>query len=238
MAAAAERRAAEARAEGLQRELSASEGRLEESARLLASNQQVIKWLNKELNDAQMLPGGTTSAAAAAVAGAGVAYDDVSALPLGEKLDGYNFGGIDASVGRGLSTGGGGGGGGGRDNMFTAGIRESLTGGVRWDLRGTTLDGGNRSDDYVSYRGEATGGAPNIVVQGTPDHAGRSNRDGGGIGTRSKVVTPESADASDPAQASSRLLSGDGKHGGYEGDRDDELGGRLGGGALRGIPAF
>lgn len=60
-AAAAERRAAEARAEGLERELAACESRLEESARLLTSNQQVIKWLNKELNDAHLVPGATGS---------------------------------------------------------------------------------------------------------------------------------------------------------------------------------
>lgn len=244
-AAAAERRAAEARAEGLQRELTASDGRLEESARLLASNQQVIKWLNKELNDAQMVPGGTTTAAAAAVVGG---YGGASS-PLEEKMGSYNFGGVGESSGvRGDNTGGGVGGGGGgvgddgRDAMFTAGIRESLTGGgVSWDLRGTTLGGGGeQSDGYFSYRGHAAGNAPSRVgAESTPDHAGRANEYGLGRGAYTQIVTPESAGVTDPVQAS-RFLPGDGKRESqYEGDVNDEIGEELeGGGAIRGIRAF
>lgn len=247
-AAAAERRAAEARAEGLQRELTASDGRLEESARLLASNQQVIKWLNKELNDAQMVPGGTTAAAAAAVAGG---YGGAGASsPLGRNMESYNFDGVEESAGvRGDNTGGGGGGGGvgrgddnGRGAMFTAGIRESLTGGVSWDLRGTTLGGGEQSDGYFSYRRDAAGDAPpsRVGAESTPDHAGRATEYGTGRGPYTQIVTPESAGVSDPARGS-RSLSGEGKRGKqYEGGINDELeGGELqGGGVIRGIPAF
>ena len=221
-AAAAELRASEASKEGLRRELTACEGRLEESARLLASNQQVIKWLNKELNDAQMVPGGVTAAAAAAVSEAGLAYGGQapSSSPLGD----YDFGG-----GAGLGDGGGGGGGGrsGKDVMFTTGIRESLIGGVSWNLRGTTLDrgggGGGGMDQNGEYVPREDDGAAAAVreevpsnggggVESTPDHAGRRSGGGsaGGVGGRggySRVVTPESAGVPDPAQASSRFLS-------------------------------
>lgn len=243
--------------------MAASEGRLEESARLLASNQQVIKWLNKELNDAQMVPGGITTAAAAAVAEAGVAYGGraSSSFPLGDSLGDYNFGGVDSSAGLGgVHSGGGGGGSGGKDVMFTTGIRESLTGGVRWNLRGTTLDDGGHGDGdsgdqnggYFSHRGEAAAGAvaggertPNRVVERTPDHAGRGGKNGRGGYPR--IVTPESAGVSEPALPSSRVLSaadGNMNNGGlYKGGegRDDELGadrGGLGGVAVRGIRAF
>ncbi|CAB1109887.1 unnamed protein product [Ectocarpus sp. CCAP 1310/34] len=229
-AAAAELRAAEASRESLQRELAASEGRLEESARLLASNQQVIKWLNKELNDAQMVPGGITTAAAAAVAEAGAAYGGRAAAssplpPLGE----YSFGGVDASP-RSGGVGGNGRGGGVKDMMFTTGIRESLTGGggVSWNLRGTTLDDdgggggggggvgdGNQTGGYSSYGGEETGrgtATPKRGVESTPDHGGR------GVGRRSytRIVTPESGGVSDPMQASSRFLVGAGAGAGAE----------------------
>ncbi|CAM9571687.1 unnamed protein product, partial [Hapterophycus canaliculatus] len=260
-AAAAELRAAEASREGLQRQLAASEARLEESARLLASNQQVIKWLNKELNDAQMVPGGMTAAAAAAVADAGAAYGGgraSSSSPVAHNnLDGYTFGG-----GAGSSDGGGSGGGGrsgGADVMFTTGIRESLTGGVSWNLRGTTLDGssGNADGDFLPYVSEAaTGGeaTPNRGTESTPDHAGRgSNSGGGGRGRYPRIVTPESAGASDPAQASSRFLSaaaggtiieegsyeGSGGGGGGNDSKDDERAARrLGQGTVHGIRAY
>lgn len=251
-AAAAELRAAEASRESLQRELAASEGRLEESARLLASNQQVIKWLNKELNDAQMVPGGMSTAAAAAVAEAGAAYGGrtaPSSPPLGE----YNFGGVDVSP-RAGGVGGNGRGGGVKDMMFTTGIRESLTGvGVSWNLRGTTLDDGgggvgdgNQTGGYYSYGGEEGGTAtPNRGVQSTPEHGGR----GVGRGGYTRIVTPESGGLSDPTQASSRFLAGaeaatpgnmikEGLH--EEGsERGNELvGGGVGGDAIRGIRAY
>ncbi|CAN0096265.1 unnamed protein product [Ectocarpus fasciculatus] len=258
-AAAAELRAAEATRESLQRELAASEGRLEESARLLASNQQVIKWLNKELNDAQMVPGGITTSAAAAVAEAGAAYGGRAALsplppppPLGE----YNFGGVDASPRAGGVGGSGRGGGGVKDMMFTTGIRESLTGGgggggVSWNLRGTTLDDGgggdgNQTGGYYSYGGEEAGrgtATPNRGVESTPDHGGR----GVGRGGYTRIVTPESGGVSDPTQASSRFLAGAEvatpgnsnmiKEGLFEegSERDNELaGGGVGRDAIRG----
>ncbi|CAN0421120.1 unnamed protein product [Ectocarpus sp. 12 AP-2014] len=261
-AAAAELRAAEASRESLQRELAASEGRLEESARLLASNQQVIKWLNKELNDVQMVPGGISTAAAAAVAEAGAAYSGRAAAassplpPLGE----YNFGGVDASPRVG-GVGGNGRGGGVKDMMFTTGIRESLTGGggVTWNLRGTTLDDGgggggggvgdgNQTGHYSSYGGEEAGrgtATPNRGVESTPDHSGR----GVGRGGNTRIVTPESGGVSDPMQASSRFFVGAEaatpgnmiKEGLYEegSERDNELAGRaVGGDAIRGIRAY
>ncbi|CAM9813938.1 unnamed protein product [Ectocarpus sp. 13 AM-2016] len=260
-AAAAELRAAEASRESLQREVAASEGRLEESARLLASNQQVIKWLNKELNDAQMVPGGISTAAAAAVAEAGAAYSGRAAAssplpPLGE----YNFGGVDAGP-RAGGVGGNGPGGGVKDMMFTTGIRESLTGGggVTWNLRGTTLDDGgggggggvgdgNQTGHYSSYGGEEAGrgtATPNRGVESTPDHGGR----GFGRGGYTRIVTPESGGVSDPMQASSRFLAGAeaatpgnmSKEGLYEegSERDNELpGGAVGGDAIRGIRAY
>ena len=240
-AAAAERRAAEARAEGLQRELAAAEGRLEESARLLASNQQVIKWLNKELNDVQMVPGGVSTAAASALAGTEAFYGGVPSSPPQEHLGNFNYGDVDArDEQRGRDTGGGGSA--AKSAMFTAGIRESLTGGVRWNLRGTTLDDGGQNDAYLSRRGEpAEEEVLSRMVEGTPDHAGRGNEYGvGGVGY-SQIVTPESADASDPGQTSSRFLPGDGKRGEYEGgggDRDDRLAARVGGSAVREIRAF
>lgn len=263
-AAAAELRAAEASKDGLQRELAACEGRLEESARLLDSNQQVIKWLNKELNDAQMVPGGVTAAAAAAVSEAGLAYGGraPSSSPLGGDYGFERAGGRDGGGGGGGGDGGGGGGGGsGTDVMFTTGIRESLAGGVRWNLRGTTLDrgGGDRNGEYVPRRDDAAaavgGEGPLVgVVESTPDHAGRGGHAGGvGRGGYSRVVTPESGGVSDPAQASSRFLPqkadetvGKGDwyedEGGGTGDgQDDELAigrGVLSGGAVRGIRAF
>ena len=244
-AAAAERRAAEARAEGLQRELAAAEGRLEESARLLASNQQVIKWLNKELNDVQMVPGGTTTAAAAALAGTEAFYGGVPSSPPQGHLGEFNYGGVDArEEHRVRDTGGGGSA--GKSAMFTAGIRESLTGGVRWNLRGTTLnDGDNQNDACFPRRGEGAGEEmPSHMVEGTPDHAGRGNNYGVGEAGYSQIVTPESADASDPGQTSSRFLAGDRKRGEYEdgggdgGDRDEGLAARVGGSAVRDIRAF
>lgn len=238
-AAAAERRAAEARAEGLQRELAAAEGRLEESARLLASNQQVIKWLNKELNDVQMVPGGVSTAAASALAGTEAFYGGVPSSPPQEHLGDFNYEGVDArEEQRGRDTAGGSA---AKSAMFTAGIRESLTGGVRWNLRGTTLDDGGQNDAYFSRRGDPAEEVPSRMVEGTPDHAGRGNEYGvGGVGY-SQIVTPESADASDPGQTSSRFLPGDGKRGEFEGgdgDRDDGLAARVGGSAVREIRAF
>ncbi|CAM9583549.1 unnamed protein product [Chrysoparadoxa australica] len=50
-------KAAKAKAEALSRELAVAEAKLAESAKLLASNQQVISWLNKELNEAHSLAG-------------------------------------------------------------------------------------------------------------------------------------------------------------------------------------
>lgn len=243
-AAAAERRAAEARAEGLQRELAAAEGRLEESARLLASNQQVIKWLNKELNDVQMVPGGVSTAAASALAGTEAFYGGVPSSPPQEHLGEFNYGGVGARDDqRGRDTGGEGSA--AKSAMFTAGIRESLTGGVRWNLRGTTLDdGGGQNDAYFSRRGEAVEEeeVPSRMVEGTPDHAGRGTDYGVGGAGYSQIVTPESADASDPGQTSSRFMPRDGKRGEYEdgggGDRDDGLAVRVGGSAVREIRAF
>lgn len=247
--------------------MAASEGRLEESARLLASNQQVIKWLNKELNDAQMVPGGITTAAATAVAEAGEAYGGraSSAFPLGDGLGDYNFGEVDSRAGMEGVHGGGGVGSGGKDVMFTTGIRESLTGGVRWNLRGTTLDdggeggGGDEDGGYFSRRGgaaaagEAVGGgesAPNRGVERTPDHAGRGGKNAGvGSGGYPHMVTPESEGVSEAVQSSSRGLSAADRNtnsskrdlyaGG--GGRDDELAadrGRMAGGAVGGIRAF
>lgn len=250
-AAAAEQRAAEAKAESLQRELAASEGRLEESARLLASNQQVIKWLNKELNDAQMVPGGASTAAAAVLAGAGAVFGGLSSSspPRGENLtfEDYNFVGAEITPARVANTNTGGergvGSGGKENKMFTAGLRESLAGGVHWDLRGTTLDGDdqnrNRNDGYSNYRGETVeDGQSRVVVEGTPDHAGRGNEYGRAGGAYSRIVTPESAGVSDSVQASSsRRSSGDGKRGEdeYTGDNKDD---GLGGDAIRGIRAY
>lgn len=56
--AAAEVKAAQGRAVQAERELAASEGRMEEAGRLIESNQQVITWLNKELNAAHTMGGG------------------------------------------------------------------------------------------------------------------------------------------------------------------------------------
>lgn len=250
-AAAAEKRATEARAEGLERELAACEGRLEESTRLLASNQQVIKWLNKELNDAQMVPGVPSTPNAAAIGGVGASgtvYGGVSSA-LGEGFGVYNFEGAASagglgSAGRNPTTPGGG----GRDAMFTAGLRESLAGDGFRNLRGTTLDVGEDADDayqYISYRDQSAGdGAANRGAEATPDHAGRggegypSGRVGGGYGAH--IVTPESAGVTNPVQASSglRFKEGDGeKHVAYE-DEGDDIPGRIGGGSIRGIPAF
>ncbi len=237
---------------------------MEESARLLASNQQVIKWLNKELNDAQLVPGGVTAAAAAAVAEAELAYGGRAAAspppPPRREEDGlgdYGFGG--AGAGAGLGGARGSRGGDGKDVMFTTGLRESLTGGVSWNLRGTTLDGGGGGGDqnggYFSYRDEAATAAapagageghPNRGVESTPDHAGRGGGTGGvGRGGYSRIVTPESAGISDPAEASSRFLDGNISKGvlygdGGGGDGKELAGGREGldGGAVRGIRAF
>jgi spindle assembly abnormal protein 6 len=55
-AAAMEQRAAEGHAENLAHELQAAKDKLTESARLMESNQQVITWLNRELNEAQLAP--------------------------------------------------------------------------------------------------------------------------------------------------------------------------------------
>lgn len=225
-AAAAERRAAEARAEGLQRELASCEGRLEESARLLASNQQVIKWLNKELNDAQMLPGTVGTAA-----GIATGFASGPASGLGEDFGTYDFGvNINEEAGVGSAervsispardeTGGGGSG--GRKAIFTAGLRESLTGGAD-------------KDAYFSYRGEPVGGPGpgGGVAQSTPDHAGRGGDYHVGKGVYSRIVTPESAGISDPARGSpvSAFLSKDGENG--------DVGRRIGGDSIRSIPAF
>lgn len=228
----------------------------------------MIKWLNKELNDAQMVPGGITTAASAAVAEAGVAYGGrgSSAFPLGHGLGEYNFGGVDSNAGVGGIHSAGGAGSSGKDVMFTTGIRESLTGGVRWNLRGTSLDdgggGGGDQDGGFSHRGEAAaagaaaagggGGerAPNRGVEHTPDHAGRGAKNGGvGRGGYPRIVTPESAGVSEAAHPSSRGLSAaDGNMNVNKGDlyedgggRDDELAadrGGLRGGAVRGIRAF
>lgn len=229
-AAAAERRAAEARAEGLKRELASCEGRLEESARLLASNQQVIKWLNKELNDAQMLPGTTGAAAGVAGAGIGAGFGGGLSSGLGEGFGTYNFEsfGVDEEVGvndaeLASKSPAGDLGGGGRKAMFTAGLRESLTGGAD-------------KDAYFSYRGEPMGEPVGGevrgggVVEGTPDHAGRGGDYRVGRGGYSRIVTPESAGVSDPTQGSSRFLSKDGGNG--------EVGRRIGGDSIRSIPAF
>lgn len=215
-----------------------------------------------------MVPGGITTAAAAAVAEAGAAYGGraSSAFPLGEGLNDYKFGGLDSSAAAGGVHNEGGVGNSGRDMMFTTGIRESLTGGVRWNLRGTSLDdgggggGGDQGGDYMSHRGEAAaagaaaaaGGesALNRGAERTPDHAGRGGKDGGvGRGGYPHIVTPESAGVSDAVQSSSRGLSAvDGNmnmHKGqlYEGGggRDDELAadrGGVGGAAVSGIRAF
>lgn len=267
-AAAAELRAAEASREGLQRQLAASEGRLEESARLLASNQQVIKWLNKELNDAQMVPGGMTAAAAAAVADAGAPYGGgraSSPSPVARNnLGDYTFGGGVGSNagGAGVYSSGGrddgvrGGRSSGKDVMFTTGIRESLTGGVSWNLRGTTLDGtgGSADGDFLPYVGDAaTGGeaTPNRGTESTPDHAGRRGSSGGdGRRRYPRIVTPESAGVSDPAQASSRFLSAaaggtineegfyEGGDGRGNGSKEEQAATRLGGGSVHGIRAY
>lgn len=249
--------------------MAACEGRLEESARLLASNQQVIKWLNKELNDAQMVPGGVTAAAAAAVSEAGLAYGGRAPSPS-PPLGGYDFGGAGSGAGLGgvhngsggRDGGGGGAGSGGRDVMFTSGIRESLTGGVSWNLRGTTLDrgGADQNGEYVSRQDGAAAaaaageGPPHGGIESTPDHAGRGGDAGGvGRGGYSRIVTPESGGVPDPGQTSSRFLSQadetiskgdwyeDSGGGGGDGGRDDELAmgrGRLSGGGVRGIRAF
>lgn len=230
----------------------------------------MIKWLNKELNDAQMVPGGITTAASAAVAEAGLAYGGraSSAFPLEDGLGDYNFGGVDSSAGVGGVHSAGGAVSSGKDVMFTTGIRESLTGGVRWNLRGTSLNdgggggGGDQDGGYFSHRGEAAaagaaaGGGrggertPNRGVERTPDHAGRSGKNGGaGSGGYPRIVTPESAGVSEAAQPSSRGLSAaDGDMNVNKGDlyeggrgRDDEVAaerGALGGGAVRGIRAF
>lgn len=239
-AAAAERRAADARANGLQRELAASEGRVEESARLLASNEKVIKWLNKELNDAQMLPGGTTTAAVAAMAGAGSAFGAVpSPGAVRESFAEYKFGGGHASATTDRVDGvvGGGRAGDSKNVMFTAGIRESLGGGVSWDLRGTTLDRDPEGDDHYSYgrEGDQGRGAESTPRRGN-DYGASATSGARGRGAYSHVVTPESAGAIDPAQTSASYLER--KGGAHEDDGDDGFGDRLRGGAIRGIPAF
>ncbi|KAG5180833.1 hypothetical protein JKP88DRAFT_349405 [Tribonema minus] len=60
-AAQADAREEAARSQQLKRELEAVEARVAEGARLLESNQQVITWLNKELNDAHLGMGGSSA---------------------------------------------------------------------------------------------------------------------------------------------------------------------------------
>lgn len=197
-AAAAELRAAEARAEGLQRELSAAEDRLEKSAQKLASNHQVIKWLNKELNDAQMVPGGTTSTAADVMAAAGAAYGGTTS-PLRENIRSFNYRDIDIGGDQGFND---------REaeddkcagvrkdtTAFTAGLRESLVGGVSWDLRGATMSDQNKT---FTHGVELPRDPSSQEGEKTPDYAGRrrSSGDARSAGRYRNVVTPESADDS------------------------------------------
>lgn len=253
-AAAAELRAAEARAEGLQRELVACESRLEESGRLLASNQQVIKWLNKELNDAHMLPGASGTIGRTALGATSYGGGGGISTPIRESFGAYNFDRVGGVVG----AGGHGAGGGdtehipddrereaGKNAMFTAGLRESLKGdgGLRNYLRGTTLESGAEKEAYFSYPGgregaDGGGVAPAGLGQDTPEHAERTGNHRGGSGGReghARIVTPESAGVSNPL----RFLSTAGKGEGYHGtEGGGEVAGRIDGGNVRGIPAF
>lgn len=169
---------------------------------------------------------------------------------LGEEIGGdYNYGGVGgetevgvSAAGRGSNTPVGDGGvrdSGGRRAMFTAGLRESLTGdGGGLNLRGTPGDKGGDRDAYFSYRGEAMGGeeggdagGTGGMAEGTPDHAGHGGGYRLGRGGYSRIVTPESAGVADSAtQESARFASKDGEEGG--------VGRRVSGEGIRSIPAF
>ncbi|CAM9923147.1 unnamed protein product, partial [Discosporangium mesarthrocarpum] len=177
-AAVAERRAAEERAEGLKRELDAAEVKLEESARLLESNQQVITWLNRELNDAHLIPG----AGAGAGTGVGLAGGQGAAAHLG----GSGVGGFE-SRGPGAATEGAGVGVGVGSVMLTAGIKEGLHGGGGVDYhRGVYFGGGAVGDERGGAEAENTGFDRVETVGRTPDGRGRGGKVYG------RVVTPDS----------------------------------------------
>lgn len=227
-AAAAEKRAAEARTEGLQRELVACEGRLEEGARLLKSNEQVIKWLNKELNDAQMLPGATPSTTTGTMlgnAGTGVVFGGVSTIAeaLGDSNVESDAERVCAPARVPATPGTG------RKTMFTAGIRESLNAEGVQGLRSTLLDHHDDRDGRLFPGDQTPGAAVGKPAEATPDHVGRGNDYRSSRGAFSRIVTPESAGIPESAQASRRFAAG---------DDEDVFVGRMGTDSVRGIPAF
>lgn len=198
-----------------------------------------------------MLPGmPPTTGAGGAVPGTGVSFGGGLSGGLGEEFGGdFNFGGVGGETEVGVNTAGrasstpvsdgGAHNGGGRRAMFTAGLRESLTGdGGGLNLRGITGDGGGDKDAYFSYRGEAMGGeeggdtgATSGMTDGTPDHAGHGGGYRLGRGGYSRIVTPESAGVADSAtRESSRLVSKVGE--------EEDVGRRMAGDGIRSIPAF
>lgn len=192
-----------------------------------------------------MVPGGTTSTAAEVMAAAGAAYGGAIS-PLRENIGSFNYGGIDIG-GQGFNN---------REaedgrcagvakdtTAFTAGLRESLVGGVSWDLRGATLSGDQNKT--FTHRVELPRDASSREAEKTPDYAGRRRSSGearsaGGYGN---IVTPESADESksDLGQ-SSRLMHGEsrsrGREVGLEMEGDFEMGRVSEAGATRGIHAY
>lgn len=174
-----------------------------------------------------MVPGGTTSTVADVMAAAGAAYGGTTS-PLRENIGSFNYGGIDIGGGQGfndLEAGDGKCAAVRKDTTpFTAGLRESLVGGVSWDLRGANL-----SDQNKTFTKR---------VEKTPDYAGRrrSSGDARSAGGYGNVVTPESADDS---KSDLGLLHGESHGRGVGIEMEDyEMGGVSEAGATRGIRAY
>lgn len=200
----------------------------------------MIKWLNKELNDAQMLPGGTAASTVGTTQtapGTATFLGGVSSVP-GKVFGGFNASGAGEradTTARAPSTPGA-----GRDMMFTAGIRDSTQlAGIRGLQGSGTLD---LDGDHVGHIPslDRTKGTPlnrTGQVTMTPDPARMTRDHQGGRDSYVRIVTPESADAPGLVQTSRRSLSAEGKRVNYE-DDGDILGERIEGDPLRGIPAF
>lgn len=216
-AAAAEQRAADARAAGLERELKACEGRLEESARLLASNQQVIKWLNKELNDAQLIPGAPNM-------GTGLGPHSTSSA-IGGGLYGVDNG-VAGSKAKEDKAGPR-----GRGVMFTAGLRESLRG-----EGGLFATPSSRRDDdvFTSFEGNGDSG----LADDTADRIVYRTPYDNGPGDQSKIITPDSAETPGTATRPRQYSSEREARGTFKAGEDDGLMGRFGEDNVRSIPAF
>ena len=191
------------------------------------------------------MPGGASSAtAAAAMAAVGAAYGEVAPSPLGEDINSFNLGGVEGNGRRGFymdqQSRDPGVSGRHTSNAFTAGLRESLAGGVSWDLRGETADG-DQSDAF-EYRAESPRNTAIRGVEKTPDYArrGKNSGDVRRAGPNGNIVTPESGGvAPDSRQTPSKLMHGHNHDFGDDRSHADyAMGGIAEAGVTHGIPAF